>query len=103
MFSNLDSRDEYEKLAEIFKMVGCVTRLKILIKLSEGECSATEIALAVELSQSAASHQLKDMKNCRLIKSRKDGQKVYYSLDDHHILDLLKTGLDHVRGEHCHV
>ncbi len=103
MISNLNNCDDFERLAEIFKLFGCVTRLKILTKLADGECNASDIAEAVCLSQSATSHQLKDMKNCRLIKSRKEGKNAYYSLDDHHILNILKTGLDHVRGEHCNV
>ncbi len=94
--------EEYLRLAEIYKLFGNVARLKILMRLSQGECDATELSKAAELSQSATSHQLKDLKNCRIVKSRKQGIYIYYSLDDQHILSLLQTGIEHIKGEHCH-
>lgn len=94
---------EYTKLAEIFKLFACDTRLKLLMKLFEGECSASDLASSINISQSATSHQLKDLKKSRIIKSRKEGKHVFYSLDDHHILSILRIGVEHLRGEHCRV
>lgn len=90
------------RLEEIYKLFGSVARLKILLKLSEGECVAGDLSQVAGLTQSAASHQLRDLKNCRIIKSRKDGLNVYYSLDDDHIVKMLETGIEHIKGEHCY-
>lgn len=88
---------ELEKLERIYKMFGSGVRLKILLALEEGEQSAGQLAAVCGLSQSAASHQLKDLKQHKIIKSRKDGMNVYYSLSDHHILEMLKSGIEHIR------
>ncbi len=93
--------DDFERLSEIYKLFGSVPRLKILLRLSEGECVASELAEAAEISQSAGSHQLKELKHSRVVKARKDGMNVYYSLDDDHILKLLESGIEHIKGEHC--
>ncbi len=104
MFSIEDIKEsDYEKLVEIYKLFACNARLKILVKLSTGEFGASELAEFACISQSAASHQLKDLKKSRVIKSRKVGKNVYYSLDDHHILHILRTGLEHAKWEHCYV
>ncbi len=100
---DLLTNDDYDKLSEIYRLFGCVTRLKILVHLAKGECGASALAEAAGLSNSAASHQLKDLKSARVIKSRKEGKNVIYSLDDHHILNILKTGIEHIKGDHCHV
>ncbi len=94
---------EFEKLQEIYKLFACNARLKILVKLSSGEYNASELAEFAQLTQSAASHQLKDLKKSRVIKSRKEGKNVIYSLADHHILHILTTGIEHVKGVHCNV
>ncbi len=95
------SEEEYDRLTELFKQFACNSRLKILFRLTLGECSASELAESAQMSQSATSHQLKDLKLARIIKSRKAGKQVFYSLDDHHVLNILKIGKEHLRGEHC--
>ncbi len=90
------SKAKMERLAEIFKMFGNESRLKILMKLSEGEAMAGDLAQSSGLSAPATSHQLKDLKNCGIVKSRKDGLKVWYSLDDDHVEDILIIGIEHV-------
>ncbi len=95
------NHDDFDRLSEIYKLFGSVPRLRILLRLSEGECVASELSEAAELSQSATSHQLKELKHCRIVKSRKDGMNVYYSLDDNHILKLLESGIEHIKGDHC--
>ncbi len=94
--------EEFERLAEIYKLFGNVARLKILSRLFDGECQASELASYANLSPSATSHQLKDMKHARIIKSRKEGIQVHYCLDDEHIYTLLKVAVAHIRSEHCH-
>ena len=85
-----------EKLSEIFKSIGDPTRLKIIFSLVNGEKSVTNISEDIQMGQSATSHQLRKLKDLKLIKSRKEGRQVLYSLDDDHVLELLIQGLDHV-------
>ena len=92
--------EELERLTEIYKLFGSVPRLRILLQLNEGECAANELSEAAELSQSATSHQLKDLKQGRIIKSRKEGMNVIYSLDDNHIVEMLENGINHIIGNH---
>lgn len=92
---------EFSRLEEIYKLFGSASRLRILIRLSKGECGAGELSEAAGLSPSATSHQLKELRQCRVVRSRKEGLNVYYSLDDEHIVKILDSGIEHVRGENC--
>lgn len=83
-------------LAEIFKVFGDTTRIKILCSLFEEEMCVCDIAAAVKMTQSAVSHQLRVLKQARLVKYRKDGKIAYYSLDDIHIKSIFNEGLNHV-------
>ena len=83
-------------LAELFKTFGDTTRIKILYALFEKELCVADIAQALNMSQSAISHQLRVLKQCRLVKFYKSGKEVYYSLDDDHVHDILATGLSHL-------
>ena len=93
--------EELFELEEIYKAFGSVPRLRILIRLREGEASAGELSEVSGLSQSAASHQLKELKLRRIIKSRKDGLNIFYSLQDAHIISMMENGLEHIRKVHC--
>jgi ArsR family transcriptional regulator, lead/cadmium/zinc/bismuth-responsive transcriptional repressor len=93
--------DDLFRLEEIYKLFGSMPRLKILVRLSKGECGVTELCEVAGLTQSATSHQLKDLKQCRVVKSRKEGLNVYYSLDDDHIVKILDSGIEHIKGDHC--
>jgi ArsR family transcriptional regulator len=96
------NNDELEKLAGVYKLFGSVSRLRILILLlTKGEQVASELAEFSQISQPAASHQLKDLKNSRIIKSRKEGLNVIYSLEDQHISEMLMNGIEHMYGEQC--
>jgi ArsR family transcriptional regulator, lead/cadmium/zinc/bismuth-responsive transcriptional repressor len=95
------AEDDLLRLEEIYKLFGSVPRLKILVRLSKGECGVTELCEVAGLTQSATSHQLKDLKQCRVVKSRKEGLNVYYSLDDDHIVKILESGIEHIKGDHC--
>ncbi len=85
-----------ESLADFYKVMGDVTRLKLLISMETGEFCASDLANLVNMSRSAVSHQLKALKNAKLIKSRKEGKVVYYSLDDEHIHSVLKVSMEHI-------
>lgn len=83
-------------LAELFKVFGDPTRIRILYALSAQELCVCDIADILEMSQSAISHQLRVLKQTHLVKFRRDGKTVYYSLSDSHVATILSQGLDHV-------
>ena len=84
-------------LAELFKVFGDSTRIKILYALFESELCVCDIAQLLGLTQSAVSHQLRVLKNSRLVKFRRDGKTVFYSLDDDHVRKIIAQGMDHIR------
>ncbi|KXZ39397.1 transcriptional regulator, ArsR family [Alkalithermobacter thermoalcaliphilus JW-YL-7 = DSM 7308] len=83
-------------LAELFKVFGDTTRIKILYALFSSEMCVCDIASLLGMSQSAISHQLRVLKQARLVKYRKEGKVVYYSLDDDHIKSIFDCGLKHI-------
>ncbi len=97
--ANMPSEDILEKTAEVFKIFGDKTRIRILAALSEGEMCVCCLCDLLEMSQSAVSHQLSVLKSARLIKSRREGKQMYYSLDDAHIGAILCTGISHVEED----
>ncbi len=84
------------RLAEVFKTLGDPTRLRIISALADGEACVHELAQALGLSQSAVSHQLRLLRQQGLVRFRKVGRHVYYTLDDEHIHALFLQGLEHV-------
>ncbi len=97
--SKLVDEKELNRVADLFKAFADPTRVKILQALSIAELCVCDISAIVGISQSAISHQLRFLRISRLVKSRKDGKMVYYSLDDDHVRLLLDQGLLHVREE----
>jgi DNA-binding transcriptional ArsR family regulator len=89
--------EQFILLAELFKNFSDPTRLKILYELSKGGMYVQEIADALMMSQSAISHQLRVLRNVRLVKFIKEGKSVKYSLDDDHVEDIIRIGVDHVK------
>ena len=83
-------------LAEFFKVFGDSTRIRILHVLSHAELCVCDISALLLMSQSAVSHQLRILKNARLVRNRRDGKVVYYSLDDEHVKDILNVGCEHL-------
>ncbi len=83
-------------LAELFKVFGDTTRVKILYALFASEMCVCDISALLNMSQSATSHQLRVLKQARLVKYRKCGKVVYYSLDDEHIKNIFNQGLMHI-------
>jgi ArsR family transcriptional regulator, lead/cadmium/zinc/bismuth-responsive transcriptional repressor len=85
-----------EGLAETFRVLGDPTRVRILDALSSGELCVCDIASLVGISESAVSHQLRLLRGMRLVRPRRAGRQVYYAVDDHHILELLRQAMTHV-------
>lgn len=83
-------------LAELFKIFGDSTRVKILYALLESELCVCDIAKLMEVTQSAVSHQLRVLKNSKLVKFRREGKTVYYSLADDHVIHILAQGMEHI-------
>ncbi len=90
-------KDLYNDLAELFKMIGDPTRIKILFCLSKKEMCVIDIAELIGMTHSAISHQLANLKTGRLVKAVKRGKEVYYSLDDDHIEKLFELAIEHVK------
>lgn len=83
-------------VAELFKVFGDSTRIRILYCLYDSEKSVTEIANTLNMNQSAISHQLKLLKYNKLVKNRRDGKTIYYSLDDKHVYNIINQGIEHI-------
>lgn len=83
-------------LAELFKIFGDSTRVKILYALLDAELCVCDIAKLMEVTQSAVSHQLRVLKNSKLVKFRREGKTVYYSLADGHVIHILAQGMEHI-------
>ena len=94
---NMITREQAEKLAETFKVLGDPNRLKLINALARRELCVCDIAFVLGMSTSAVSHQLRILRSLRLVKYRKKGKQVYYTLDDEHILNLFKEGLEHIK------
>ena len=88
-----------EGLAATFRVLGDPTRVRILDALSAGELCVCDIAGIVEISESAVSHQLRVLRGMRLVRPRRAGRLVYYSVDDQHIIELLRQALSHVEEQ----
>ena len=95
--SGIPVEEESQDLSEFFKVFGDPTRLKIIAILENRELCVHVIAEAVDMQQTAVSHQLKILRQSRLVKYRKEGKHVFYSLNDNHIKDLLRIGLEHIK------
>lgn len=88
---------DLDGLASMFKVLGDPTRLKIVMTLREMEMCVCDLAAFLGLSESAVSHQLRRLRDLALVKRRRHGQILYYSLDDDHVLELLNIGIEHVK------
>jgi DNA-binding transcriptional ArsR family regulator len=95
--SLLLDQESVASLAETFKVLGDATRVRILDALSRAELCVGDIASTLDLSDSAVSHQLRLLRNARLVRQRRAGQMIFYALDDHHIVKLFAQGLEHVQ------
>lgn len=90
-------KDKYiQPLADIYKVLGDPTRLRILHVLLHNEVAVSDISRQINMGQSAVSHQLRILRDARLVQFRRAGKEVYYSLSDNHVYTLLEVGLEHV-------
>ena len=91
-----DDEEILMDLADLFKIFADTTRIKILYALMESALCVAEISEAVSVSQSAVSHQLRILKNARLVKYQRDGKNIIYSISDNHVVSILNQGLTHI-------
>lgn len=92
----MPSEEKLYDLAEFFKVFGDSTRIKIIWSLVEAEMCVCDIAYLLNMTQSAISHQLRVLKQARLVKPRREGKNIFYSLDDRHIEEIFRQGLNHI-------
>ena len=92
----MPDEDDLYDLAELYKVFGDSTRIKILYVLFAAELCGYDIAQLLGMTQSAVSHQLRILKNNKLVKFRREGKTVFYALDDDHVRSILKLGMEHL-------
>jgi ArsR family transcriptional regulator len=95
----MPAEEELYDLAELFKVFGDSTRIRILFVLFEAEVCVCDLAEALHMTQSAISHQLKILKQSRLVKSRREGKSVFYSLADDHVRSIIDQGREHIEED----
>jgi len=93
----MPGEEELYDLAELFKVFADSTRIKILYVLFESEMCVCDIAQLIEMSQSAISHQLRVLKQAKLVKFRREGKTVFYSLSDDHVRTMINQGIEHIK------
>lgn len=94
---HMPDEDQLYDLAEVFKVFGDSTRIKILYVLFEAELCVCDIAQLLNMTQSSISHQLRILKQNRLVKNRRDGKSVFYSLADSHVKTIISQGMEHIQ------
>lgn len=94
--AKMPDEDMLYDMAELFKVFGDSTRIRILYVLFEAEVCVCDLAQALNMTQSAISHQLKILKQAKLVKSRREGKSVFYSLADGHVRTIIAQGLEHI-------
>ena len=93
---NMPDEDELYDLAELFKVFGDSTRIRILFVLFESEVCVCDLAETLNMTQSAVSHQLRILKQAKLIKNRREGKSIFYSLADGHVRTIISQGIEHI-------
>ena len=94
------SEDKYIKVADFFKIVGDSTRCKIVSALSMNEMCVGDLANVLSMTKSSISHQLSKMKEAGVVKSRRNGKEIYYSLDDEHVAEIFELTIEHIGHMH---
>lgn len=97
--SNMPSKPAMDKLTDFFKIMGDSTRMQILCALVQNEMCVCDLAVLINVTKSAISHQLRSLKEAHLVKSRRSGKNVFYSLDDEHVEGILEKALEHIIEE----
>lgn len=96
---HMPSEESLFDVAELFKIFGDSTRIRILFALREGEVCVCDLAQALSMTQSAVSHQLRILKQSKLVKNRREGKSIFYSLADDHVMTIIAQGLEHINEE----
>lgn len=96
MLEQMPEETEISDLADLFKVFGDSTRLRILFVLFETEACVGDLADSLNMNQSAISHQLKVLKQNKLVKTRRDGKSIFYSLADEHVRNIIAMGREHI-------
>lgn len=97
--NDIPQEEKLYELADLFKIFGDTTRIKILYCLFESEMCVCDISTLLNMTQSAISHQLKVLKQSRLVKARREGKTVFYSLADEHVRTIINQGIEHIFEE----
>ena len=95
----MPEEEELNDLAELFKIFGDATRIRILFVLIEAEVCVCDLAETLNMTQSAISHQLRILKQSRLVKSRREGKSIFYSLADEHVRTIVAQGQEHIEED----
>ena len=95
----MPEEEELNDLAELFKIFGDATRIRILLVLFEAEVCVCDLAETLNMTQSAISHQLRILKQSRLVKSRREGKSIFYSLADEHVRTIVAQGQEHIEED----
>ena len=95
--SKMPEKELFQKLADFFKMIGDPTRTKILFALDQNEMCVCDIANVLEMTKSSISHQLATLKQSGIVKYRKEGKEVYYTLDDEHVKQVFEIAIEHIQ------
>ena len=99
VLNKLPSTTTFENLAKLFKLIGDPTRCRILFALDNEEMCVCDIANVLKMTESAVSHQLRLLRQSQIVKTRKSGKEVYYTLDDEHIQKLFEIALEHINHQ----
>lgn len=99
VLNKLPSTTTFENLAKLFKLIGDPTRCRILFALDNEEMCVCDIANVLKMTKSAVSHQLRLLRQSKIVKTRKSGKEVYYTLDDEHIQKLFEIALEHINHQ----
>ena len=94
---DMPNENTFNNLADLFKLIGDTTRCRILFALDEREMCVCDIANVLSMTKSAVSHQLATLRRSGIVKCRRNGKEVYYTLDDEHIVKLFEIGLQHIK------
>ena len=92
----MPNQDLFDKLAEFFKIIGDPTRTKILFALDQNEMCVCDIANVLGMTKSSISHQLATLRSSGIVKCRREGKEVYYTLDDEHVKQVFEVGIEHI-------
>ncbi len=95
--AKLPSEDILSQLGDFFRTFGDSTRVRIVSALISGELCVCDIAAVLDMSVSAVSHQLRVLRQAKIVRTRRDGKQIFYSIEDHHVGILVAVGLEHIR------